>query len=249
MARLPTSLGRLFPFDHNTADRAAGGPSSKNCADARPRQAAIRKPPENQWWPRRRSRVPCRSTQNSSDPASASRGPFTVLAAAGVLGPTFTSGESRRTQRTVVSSPVRRGSWLLTRSDGQSRTTRRPVNEPVSYRMELGGPRTRYGMPCPYPHFCPVGTGGNSPAVYCWDATFHRSSLKSPVGTIETFNRPYGTIAAIDSPSSPAMNRWAIVKRPSGSKSSQFHGIRSRKMWVRTTHGMPGRLPLARKRP
>jgi hypothetical protein len=47
--------------------------------------------------------------------------------------------------------------------------------------------------------------------------------LTSPVGTAEMelqwFNRPYGTEAeARCGPFHPAMNRWAIVKRPSGSK-------------------------------
>ena len=44
-----------------------------------------------------------------------------------------------------------------------------------------------------------------------------------PVGTAERyasqFNRPYGTDGTFGVPFYPAMNRWAIVQRPSGSKS------------------------------
>ncbi len=52
-------------------------------------------------------------------------------------------------------------------------------------------------MPCPYPHFCPVGTCDNSPAVHCWGRETSRFRATSPVGTAEIgrqgFNRPYGT--------------------------------------------------------
>ena len=45
------------------------------------------------------------------------------------------------------------------------------------------------------------------------------------------FNRPYGTDAVFGAPSSPAMNRWAIIKRPAGSKSSCFPAYRCREAW------------------
>ena len=57
-------------------------------------------------------------------------------------------------------------------------------------------------------------------------------SPKSPVGTVENralrFNRPHGTDMSFGTPSSAAINRWAIVKRPHGSKSSRFSRHRNR---------------------
>ena len=45
-----------------------------------------------------------------------------------------------------------------------------------------------------------------------------QSSLRDEIMAMETVN--------------PTMNRWAIVKRPSGSKSSRFPKRRDRQMWV-----------------
>jgi hypothetical protein len=49
-------------------------------------------------------------------------------------------------------------------------------------------------------------------------------NIPSPIGTVEgvtrgIFNRPDGTSNVFLCPSDPAINRWAIVKCPSGAKS------------------------------
>ena len=66
------------------------------------------------------------------------------------------------------------------------------------------------------PSVCPVGAVDNSPAIHRWGID---PCLPCPVGTLELprhgFKRPYGTPRRL-TPYDPAMNRWATVKRPSG---------------------------------
>ena len=66
--------------------------------------------------------------------------------------------------------------------------------------------------------FCPSGASENSPAIYRWVQDFN--VLSSPRGTVEahigTFLiRPYGTLVLLHL-RYPAINRWAIFNRPSG---------------------------------
>jgi hypothetical protein len=56
-------------------------------------------------------------------------------------------------------------------------------------------------------------------------------SIPSPVGTVERvtrgiFNRPYGTSNVFLCPADPAINRWAIIKSPSGaSAKGTYHSL------------------------
>lgn len=77
--------------------------------------------------------------------------------------------------------------------------------------------------------FRPVGTADNSPAIHRWVADTPVFS-GSPVGTTERsgprIDRPCGTEKTCFGPFSTAMNRWAIVVRPSGSGNHQQMTIR-----------------------
>ena len=67
--------------------------------------------------------------------------------------------------------------------------------------------------------FCPGGALENSPAIYRWE---RNSARPYPVpegrlnpASVASFSRPSGTIG-IARLFNPAINRWAIVKSPSG---------------------------------
>ena len=72
--------------------------------------------------------------------------------------------------------------------------------------------------------FCPVGATDNSPALQCWErGNMTQRSGERPGGTPEGHRgicmRPSGTRPDIFIAPYPAMNRWATVGRPSGTKS------------------------------
>ena len=67
----------------------------------------------------------------------------------------------------------------------------------------------------------PGGTPDNSPAIHRWvpwDQPLGPRPGGTPEGHRGIFKRPSGTRLDIFMPSYPAMNRWAIVGRPSGTK-------------------------------
>ena len=76
-------------------------------------------------------------------------------------------------------------------------------------------------MPLGFPCLYPGGMRENSPAIYRW--VKECEAISSPEGTEEPVSRhsfaPSGAWSVRDA-SIPAINRWAIVDRPSGTKLS-----------------------------
>ena len=87
---------------------------------------------------------------------------------------------------------------------------------PATHGKEIGAlPRSRVSRP--------VGATDNSPAIYRWGKD-RKKPCARPVGTVErlptdhVFGRPYGTIVVPVLPIHPAVNCWATVERPYGTK-------------------------------
>ena len=90
----------------------------------------------------------------------------------------------------------------------------KPSSAPATHGKEIGAlPRSRVSRP--------VGATDNSPAIYRWGKRkktlpSRRDGRKFAHGHV--FGRPYGTIVVPVLPIHPAVNCWATVERPYGTK-------------------------------